>query len=303
LSQPRAPSTGARKPAGKGHPAPSKGPPTPRKDPPAASKDRPAAAKDRPAQGAKDTKDPNEIVAAEFVAGAGPGSDLPAPTGAEIAFAGRSNVGKSSLINALVQRKSLVRTSSTPGSTRQVNLFEVQARDGAVFRLVDLPGYGFAKRSKAEQQAWASLIEKYLKTRVTLAVVVIIVDVRRGLEDDDRELIEFIEAAKAASRRPVEVVVVATKLDKVPRSSARTSVERVVKGAGRKVVGFSAETGEGRRELWGILRRLTIGVPGGTSQDAKAGEAREAGETSETSETNEETNEETNGEPAGGTEA
>lgn len=229
---------------------------------------RPGAPKGAPAGGgkthpAKEAKDPNEIVAAEFVAGAGPGSDLPAPTGAEIAFAGRSNVGKSSLINALVQRKSLVRTSSTPGSTRQVNLFEVRARDGAVFRLVDLPGYGFAKRSKAEQDAWAHLIEKYLKRRVTLAVVVIIVDVRRGLEDDDRELIEFIETASEAARRPVEVVVVATKLDKVPRSSARTSLERVAQGAGRKVIGFSAETGDGRRELWGALRRLTLGSGSG----------------------------------------
>lgn len=212
-------------------------------------------------QAPRDGNDPNEIVSAEFVAGAGPGSELPAPTGTEIAFAGRSNVGKSSLINALVQRKSLVRTSSTPGSTRQVNLFEVRARDGAVFRLVDLPGYGFAKRSKAEQEAWAGLIEKYLKKRVTLAVVVIIVDVRRGLEDDDRELIEFVEAASGAARRPVEVVVVATKLDKVARSTRRSSVEQVAKGAGRRVVGFSAETGDGRRELWGILRRLTLGAP------------------------------------------
>lgn len=245
LIKPRAPSKQAR-------------PGAPQKSAPAAGK-------------AQDSKDPNEIVAAEFVAGAGPGSDLPAPTGAEIAFAGRSNVGKSSLINALVQRKSLVRTSSTPGSTRQVNLFEVRARDGAVFRLVDLPGYGFAKRSKAEQEAWAHLIERYLKTRVTLAVVVIIVDVRRGLEDDDRELIEFIETASGAARRPVEVVVVATKLDKVPRSSARTSLERVGKTAGRKVLGFSAETGEGRRELWGALRRLTLG--GGEKNDAKEASA------------------------------
>jgi GTP-binding protein len=259
LSQPRVPSKGAaRAGAPKGAP-----------------KSAPAPRKNAPAQNAKDAKDPNEIVAAEFIAGAGPGSDLPAPTGAEIAFAGRSNVGKSSLINTLVQRKSLVRTSSTPGSTRQVNLFEVRARDGAVFRLVDLPGYGFAKRSKAELEAWGHLIEKYLKTRVTLAVVVIIVDVRRGLEDDDRELIEFIETATGASRRPVEVVLVATKLDKVPRSSARTSLERVGKSAGRKVIGFSAETGEGRRELWGALRRLTLGTP--VAADGSGKEDKEAG--------------------------
>ncbi|HLM73417.1 MAG TPA: ribosome biogenesis GTP-binding protein YihA/YsxC [Polyangiaceae bacterium] len=281
MSQPRVPSKGARPGASKGAP---KGASAPRKNAPASGNDRPANAAKNVAKNAaknardvKDTKDPNEIVAAEFIAGAGPGSDLPAPTGAEIAFAGRSNVGKSSLINTLVQRKSLVRTSSTPGSTRQVNLFEVRARDGAVFRLVDLPGYGFAKRSKAELEAWGHLIEKYLKTRVTLAVVVIIVDVRRGLEDDDRELIEFIETATGISRRPVEVVVVATKLDKVPRSSARTSIERVAKGAGRKVVGFSAETGEGRRELWGALRRLTLGTPvSGSANENESNEASEA---------------------------
>ena len=292
MSQPRAPSKpaapgkSASKNANKNANKNAKSAPAPRKSERPSNDAKHASDANNAKKPAKDTKDPNEIVAAEFIAGAGPGSDLPAPTGAEIAFAGRSNVGKSSLINALVQRKSLVRTSSTPGSTRQVNLFEVRARDGAVFRLVDLPGYGFAKRSKAEQEAWAHLIEKYLKTRVTLAVVVIIVDVRRGLEDDDRELIEFIETASGASRRPVEVVVVATKIDKVPRSAVRTSVERVVKGAGRKVVGFSAETGDGRRELWGVLRRLTLGSSGGsgsgsgteTDRDAEQASGAEAGE-------------------------
>src|SRR5262245_28482094 len=111
-------------------------------------------------------QDPNDIVAAAFVAGAPPGGSLPPPTHVEIAFAGRSNVGKSSLINTLVNRRNLVRTSSTPGSTRQINLFEVKARDEAVLHIVDLPGYGFAKRSKGEQLAWKKLIEDYLATRV-----------------------------------------------------------------------------------------------------------------------------------------
>src|SRR5437870_9571841 len=101
-----------------------------------------------------EAQDPFRIIGAEFLAGAGPGSSLPAPVMAEIAFAGRSNVGKSSLINAIIGRKSLVRTSSTPGSTRQINLYEARAADGARFHLVDLPGYGFTKRSKAEQAAW-----------------------------------------------------------------------------------------------------------------------------------------------------
>jgi GTP-binding protein len=205
-------------------------------------------------------KDPYRIVAAEFVGGAGPGGTLPAPTAVEIAFAGRSNVGKSSLINALVERKSLVRTSSTPGSTRQINLFEARAADGMVMRLVDLPGYGFARRSKAETASWASLIEGYLATRVTLAAVTVIIDVRRGLEDDDRELIEFIDATKGAARRPTSVIIVATKLDKISSSSRMTAIANLERTLARKMIGFSAVTMEGRVELWRALRRAALGV-------------------------------------------
>lgn len=206
------------------------------------------------------TQDPFDIIAADFKAGAGIGSALPPPTGAEIAFAGRSNVGKSSLLNAILQRRNLVRTSATPGSTRQINLFEAHARDGAVFQLVDLPGYGFAKRSKHEQADWAEIIEGYLKTRSTLAAVVLIVDVRRGVEEDDIELIRFIESAEAPSRRPVRVLIVATKIDKITRSGRRAAVEAIAKKTGRKVIGFSADSGEGRRDLWAAIRRTTIGA-------------------------------------------
>jgi GTP-binding protein len=202
---------------------------------------------------------PFRIVAADFMAGAGPGSSLPAPTMAEIAFAGRSNVGKSSLINTLLERKSLVRTSSTPGSTRQINLYEARAADGVTLHLVDLPGYGFTKRSKGEQAAWAKLIEGYLSARSTLAAVVILVDVRRGLEDDDRELIEFIDSAKPPSRRPVEVLLVATKLDKLARSERKVILRRLQEDVGRRIVGFSSVTGEGREELWRALRRAALG--------------------------------------------
>jgi GTP-binding protein len=205
--------------------------------------------------------DPFRIVDASFLAGAGPGSSLPAPTHAEIAFAGRSNVGKSSLINTLVSRKSLVRTSSTPGSTRQLNLYEARAADGTTLHLVDLPGYGFTKRSKTEQGAWGSLIEGYLGGRSTLAAVVVLVDVRRGLEDDDRELLEFIGAAQSASRRPLQVLLVATKLDKEPRSARKTALRRLEETIGRKVLGFSSVTGEGRDELWRAMRRAALGAP------------------------------------------
>jgi GTP-binding protein len=216
--------------------------------------------------------DPFRIVEASFVAGAGPGSSLPPPTQAEIAFAGRSNVGKSSLLNALVERRSLVRTSSTPGSTRQVNVFEARAADGAVFSLVDLPGYGFAKRSRAETATWAGLIEGYIGTRPTLSAVVLIVDVRRGLEDDDRELVAFIDAARPPSRRPVTVLVVATKLDKLPRSSRKVALSRLEAAAGHKVYGFSAVTGEGREDLWRALRRAVLGAGAPPEGGAAAGD-------------------------------
>jgi GTP-binding protein len=233
---------------------------TPRRTP----KKAPAA----PAPRADRQLDPLQIVASDFVAGAGSLASLPPPVSAEIAFAGRSNVGKSSLINTLVERRGLVRTSSTPGSTRQINLYEARARDGAVFQLVDLPGYGFTRRSKAEQAIWATLIEAYLRERVTLAAVLLLVDLRRGLEEDDLELIRFVEAARGADRRPVEILLVATKIDKVPRSSIRrglaalsAAAPRTAGGAARRAIGFSSITAEGRRELWLAIRRATVGAP------------------------------------------
>ncbi len=211
-----------------------------------------------PAAAPKKKLDPFQIVEAKFLAGAGPGSSLPAPATAEIAFAGRSNVGKSSLINTLVERKGLVRAGATPGVTKQINLFEARARDGAVFHLIDLPGYGYSKVSKTERAQWQVLIENYLKKRVTLGVLVLLVDVRRGLEPDDLQLVQWLDDAGTTQRLPVEVVIVATKIDKVSVSSRRTALEAVSKQVGRKVLGFSAETGEGRTELWRLLRKATF---------------------------------------------
>jgi GTP-binding protein len=205
-------------------------------------------------------RNPHEILSAEFIAAAGPGHDLPAPTTVEIAFGGRSNAGKSSLINTLVQRKNLVRTSSTPGSTRQLHLYETRARDGTVLHFVDLPGYGFTRRSKAERSSWGALIEGYLAGRVSLAAVVIVADVRRGLEEEDRELISFIQEAHAAARRPVEVVLVATKVDKLPLAARRVALDKIRREVGRRVIGFSAVTGEGRDELLAVLRRAALGA-------------------------------------------
>lgn len=191
-----------------------------------------------------------EIRDARFLASADSVDRLPPASFTEIAFAGRSNVGKSSLINTLVSRKKLVRTSSTPGATRGLNLFRVEFED-AVLDLVDLPGYGFAKRSKSERASWGPLIEGYLKKRANLRAVVVIVDVRRGLEEDDQELLDYLKHVKR------EAIVVATKLDKLPLSKRKVAAAQVSRDANIRVIGFSAETAEGREELWKRIFAIT----------------------------------------------
>lgn len=192
-----------------------------------------------------------DIRDAKFLAAADNLERLPAAAFAEVAFAGRSNVGKSSLINTLVARKKLVRTSGTPGCTRGLNLFRVEFVDG-VLDVVDLPGYGFAKRSKSERFSWGPLIESYLKNRANLRVVVVIVDVRRGVEPDDQELLDYLKHVKR------EAVVVATKLDKLPVNQRKPALAALAKeNPGTRVIGFSSETGEGREQLWKRLFDLT----------------------------------------------
>ncbi len=123
--------------------------------------------------------------------------NLPAPVQLEVAFAGRSNVGKSTLLNGLMNRKGLARTSNTPGCTRTINFFSVTTRDGLTLKFVDLPGYGYARRSKGERDAWADLIEGYLLERPTLRVVVILVDARRGVEEEEADLLELLASPRA----------------------------------------------------------------------------------------------------------
>src|SRR5579862_9263712 len=133
------------------------------------------------------------VVDAKFVAGAVDLASMPPPTLVEVAFAGRSNVGKSSLLNTMMQRKGLARTSNTPGCTRQLNVFEVRCADGLALRFVDLPGYGWARRSKTERGEWQGMIEGYLTGRSALRAVVVLVDVRRGVEDEEMELVDFLK--------------------------------------------------------------------------------------------------------------
>lgn len=199
---------------------------------------------------------PFDAIEAEFVGAVGVGSDptsLPIAS-VEVAFAGRSNVGKSSLINTLVQRKGLVRTSGTPGCTRQINFFSIRARDDFALVCVDLPGYGFAKRSKGEREQWADLIEGYLKRRPTLRALVLLVDARRGLEEDDLELIDFVARGRDKKASPVRTIVVATKIDKLQKSKAISSLEALRRAAQVPVIGFSSETKAGYTELWRAIR-------------------------------------------------
>lgn len=188
-----------------------------------------------------------DVLDAEFVAGATALGQLPAPTFAEVAFAGRSNVGKSSLINNLVRRKKLVRTSGAPGCTRAINIFRVRIRtndDEAHLDLVDLPGYGYAKRSKAERRSWGPLIEGFLRERPGLRGAVVIVDIRRGAQGDDLQLLEFLDSIEVAP------ILVATKIDKLPASKRKLAVAALQRELDRPLIGYSSVTGDGREALW-----------------------------------------------------
>jgi GTP-binding protein len=204
------------------------------------------------------------VLDAEFVAGATALGQLPAPTFAEVAFAGRSNVGKSSLINNLVQRKKLVRTSSAPGCTRAINIFRIRLRtDGeeAHLDLVDLPGYGYAQRSKAERKSWGPLIEGFIRDRPGLRGAVVIIDVRRGVQDDDFQLLEFLDSVS------VTPILVATKIDKLPASKRKPALAAIRKEIGRPVIAYSSVSGDGRESLWRrILSVSSIERPEDTAQ-------------------------------------
>jgi len=197
------------------------------------------------------------IVNAEFSAAAKAQTELPPPLQLEIAFAGRSNVGKSSLLNRLMNRKNLARTSSTPGCTRQINFFSVRTAQGLHLSLVDLPGYGYAQRSKDERKLWAELIDGYLLERPTLRAVAMLVDVRRGLEPDDLGLLEMLEArSKSAGRAQFTTLIVATKLDKL-RAGERANALAQIKAPGRAVFGVSTELPETTAALWAAIERQT----------------------------------------------
>jgi GTP-binding protein len=180
----------------------------------------------------------------------------PAVPPPEIAFAGRSNVGKSTLINVLTGRRGLARSSKTPGRTRELHFYAVDTTRGPVV-FVDFPGYGYARVSKAQHAAWGPLAERYLKDRDSLRAVVLIVDVRRGLEREEEELLAYL----ARHERPAVVAV--TKTDKLASSKQRAAVQAIQREAGDvPVVGVSGRTGGGRVELWRVLEGAALGDDG-----------------------------------------
>ena len=184
---------------------------------------------------------------AEFVAGAADIDRLPPPRLPEVALAGRSNVGKSALLNRLVGRHALARVSKTPGRTQQINLFAI---DDA-FLLVDLPGYGFARVPLSVKERWRALVEGYLTRRRTLRGVVVLVDVRRGVEADDAQLLDFLAVHGVAA------LVVVTKIDKLGRGAGKQRLAQIrAQPHAADAVAFSAVTGEGTAELWSAVRAL-----------------------------------------------
>ena len=192
---------------------------------------------------------------AEFLMGAARTDQLPAPDLPEIAFAGRSNVGKSSLINALVGRSGLARSSSEPGRTREVNFFVLDGR----LRLVDLPGYGFARASKGETKRFQNLGRAYLRGRPNLRRVFLLIDARHGLKPSDAEAMAALDLAA------VSYELVLTKADKLKPAEAAAEVARTLTAVSRRPAAFprvlaaSAVTGAGIAELRAEAMRAVLG--------------------------------------------
>ena len=177
-------------------------------------------------------------------------SVLPKNTKGEVAFAGKSNVGKSSLINGLVNRKALARTSSQPGKTQTINFYNV---NDAVY-LVDLPGYGYAKVSQSEKEKWGKLIEKYLHGSRQLRAVFLLIDIRHEPGANDKMMYDWI------CHNGFNPIIIATKLDKINRSQVQKHIKMIRQGLnvrpGTQIIPFSAQTKQGREEIWALIEEL-----------------------------------------------
>jgi GTP-binding protein len=208
-----------------------------------------------------------EVLGATFLAEARDLRGLPAPGAPEIAIAGRSNVGKSTLLNRLAGRRALARTSKTPGRTRGIVFFDlILPPPLPAIRLVDLPGYGYAKVARDERDSWQALIEGYTERRPTLALFAMLIDARRGIEDEERQLYEWLGTIDV----PAQIVF--TKVDKLSatergrlRSTTQATFKRSRQAAGAGPVRaapilLSAETGEGVAALWAAIGDAAIAV-------------------------------------------
>ncbi|WP_077327266.1 ribosome biogenesis GTP-binding protein YihA/YsxC [Virgibacillus siamensis] len=190
-----------------------------------------------------------KVTDAEIVISAVSQKQYPSDQLPEIALAGRSNVGKSSFINKLINRKNLARTSSKPGKTQTLNFYKINQS----FYFVDVPGYGYAKVSKKEREKWGGMMETYFETRKPLKAVALITDIRHEPTQDDQQMYDFLKYFE------LPVMIIATKLDKIPKGKRVKHVNRTRKVLDLEdediVLPFSAETGEGKEAVWSNMKR------------------------------------------------
>jgi GTP-binding protein len=189
------------------------------------------------------------IRSAKFVCSAVTPKQYPPAELPEVAFAGRSNVGKSALINKLLNRKKLVRTSKTPGRTQLLNFFEINGS----YHFVDLPGYGYAKVPEEVRRRWRPMVETYLQGRATMRGIVLLLDIRRTPSKEDLTLFHWLQA------NGIEVITVITKVDKLSKNKRNKQIASIAKSLGcnaEELVQFSAISGEGRNALWQQLLEL-----------------------------------------------
>ncbi|MBI3812666.1 MAG: YihA family ribosome biogenesis GTP-binding protein [Nitrospirae bacterium] len=201
-----------------------------------------------------------KIVKAEFVKSCVELSDCPKDDLPEIAVVGRSNVGKSSLLNCLLQRKGLAKTSSTPGKTRLINFFRVALglNPPLTFYIVDLPGYGYAKASMTQREEWGGMVEDFLAHRPSLRGLVVLLDIRREPSPLDEQLLLWIQSYK------IPVILVATKSDQLPRSRQSAALQHVhaslpPSAENQGILLFSSKTGQGREDLIGKIIQILQG--------------------------------------------
>ncbi len=189
-----------------------------------------------------------KILSADFIKSAGRPSEYPKGGLPELAIAGKSNVGKSSLINALVNRKNLAKTSSTPGRTQMINFFRINGK----ISLVDLPGYGYARVPLQVRQTWKPMVESYLQTRENIRLVILIIDARRGASTEDLDLLDWLDYHGIPS------LIVLTKTDKlsqIERAKQKKILSEDALLSSKPYLFFSAVSGEGKEELWKIIRQ------------------------------------------------